>query len=244
MSALYGIIGYPLTHSFSPGYFNNKFSREGIDAFYDRYELTDISSFPELVNNKPALRGLNVTIPYKEQVIPFLDTLTDEARGIGAVNCIDIRDGLLTGHNTDVTAFEQSISPLLKPQHDKALILGNGGAALAVKYALKRIGIVYLCVSRKKSDTAISYVELDEEIMRKYKVIINTTPLGMYPKMDEQPDIPYDFITVDHLLYDLIYNPEKTQFLAKGWAKGAAIKNGMEMLHLQAEASWKIWNHI
>lgn len=244
MSALYGIIGHALTHSFSPGYFNDKFFREGIDAFYDRFELADISSFPELVKSKPLLRGLNVTIPYKEQVIPFLDTLTDEARGIGAVNCIDIRDGALIGHNTDVIAFGQSILSLLQPQHRKALILGNGGAALAVKYALRRIGIVYLCVSRKKSDAAISYAELNEEILSDYQVIINTTPLGMYPKLAEQPDIPYEFITPEHLMYDLIYNPEITQFLHQGQARGAMIKNGLEMLHLQADASWRIWNEV
>ena len=241
-TALFGLIGFPLTHSYSPKYFNEKFYREGINADYRAFELTDILEFPSLLKDHPELKGLNVTIPYKQQVIPFLDGLSDAAMQINAVNCIDIRDGKLIGYNTDVVGFEKSLHPLLQPSHKKALILGTGGASKAVQYVLSKLNIEFLLVSRSKRQGTITYHDLDEEMIRENLLIINTTPLGMSPNTDSCPDIPYDAISKDHLLYDLIYNPEYTEFLNKGKAKGATIKSGEEMWHLQAEASWEIWN--
>lgn len=240
MTALYGLIGYPLSHSFSPAYFNNKFATENIDARYDAYAIPSVEDLKTLLKEHPQLKGLNVTIPYKEQVLPLLDEIDVAAREIGAVNCIKIEGGKLIGYNTDHIGFAESLKPLLQPQHTHALILGTGGAAKAVIYALKQLGIKHKIVSRTGGD--MQYADVDEGIMDKYRLIINTTPLGMYPAIDTAPEIPYQFIDSSHLLYDLVYNPEETLFLKKGKQQGATIKNGYEMLILQAEASWQIWN--
>lgn len=237
----YGLIGYPLSHSFSPSYFKRKFEQEHINAQYKALPIERIDLFPSLLDEYPRLQGLNVTIPYKERVIDYLDSVDYAAQQIGAVNCISIKDGIKIGHNTDAKAFEESILPLLKNHHTGALILGTGGASKAVKYALKQIGIDYTTVSRNKVDDNLIYEELTEDLLSKHYIIINTTPLGTYPNISEHPDIPYDLITEKHLLYDLIYNPDKTEFLIRGAANGATVKNGLEMLELQAEASWTIW---
>jgi len=241
MAARYGLIGYPLQHSFSPAYFAAKFEKEGIDAVYTAYPLDGISKFPQLLHENPLL-GLNVTIPYKQAVIAYLDELDAAAKAIGAVNCIDIRDGVSKGYNTDVKGFKDSLVPLLQSHHTKALVLGTGGASLAVRYVLDELGIVYTSVSRDKKEGVVCYEELTGDMVSGHKLIVNTTPLGMGSYMDEHPAIQYEAIGQEHLLYDLIYNPEETIFLQKGKAQGAAIKNGLEMLHLQAEASWDIWN--
>lgn len=238
----YGLIGYPLAHSFSPGYFAEKFQRENIDAEYTAFPLPAIEDFPRLLSMRPGIRGLNVTIPYKQAVIPYLADTDEVAKAIGAVNCIDIRSGIAKGYNTDVLGFEQSLVPLLQPQHTHALVLGTGGASLAVCYVLKKLGISFQNVSRNKKPGVLSYNDLTEEIIFMHPLIINTTPLGMQPHTDECPALPYNAISSNHLLYDLIYNPAETRFLSLGKAQGAAIKNGLEMLHLQAEASWHIWN--
>lgn len=240
MMAQYGLIGYPLSHSFSPAYFNNKFATENIDALYDAYAMPSVEDLRTLLKEHPQLKGLNVTIPYKEQVLPLLHDIDTAARDIGAVNCIDIRDGKLIGYNTDYIGFAESLQPLLQVQHTHALVLGTGGAAKAVIYALKQIGIEYKIVSRTGRD--MQYADVDQEILHKYKLIINTTPLGMYPKTDTAPEIPYQHLGKEHLLYDLVYNPEETLFLQKAKQQEASIKNGYEMLILQAEAAWQIWN--
>lgn len=240
MPARYGLIGYPLSHSFSPKWFTEKFSAESIDATYQAYPLEHVEDILDLLANYP-LKGLNVTIPYKESIIDFLDSLSDEAKAIGAVNCIDIRNGKRKGHNTDVIGFEQSLTPLLQSHHTKALVLGTGGAAKAVNYVLDKLGIERISVSRNKSENTLTYSELTEEIISSHTLIINTTPLGMSPNEDDAPPISYDLITEKHLLYDLIYNPEETKFLTLGKQQGASIKNGYEMLVLQAKASWEIW---
>jgi len=238
----YGLIGYPLTHSFSPAYFSNKFRQEDIDAVYEKYELKDISEFSKLVRVRPEIQGLNVTIPYKQAIIPFINELSEEAKAISAVNCIAFKDGKLKGHNTDVVGFEKSLLPLLKPSHQKALVLGTGGSSLAVRYVLDRINIPYQLVSRTKSPTTITYDEVAEAILKESLIIVNTTPLGMFPNVENCPPLPYPALTSAHILYDLIYNPAETKFLALGKLQGAYIKNGWEMLQLQAEASWNIWN--
>jgi len=241
MSVLYGLIGYPLTHSFSPAYFARKFEAEKIEAIYEKFELRTIYGFPALLETHKDLKGLNVTIPYKQEIIPYLHALDDAAKKIGAVNCIDIKDGRLKGYNTDVIGFEKSLLPLLKPLHKKALVLGTGGSALAVKYVLSKLGISFLSVSREQKKHAITYEALNNATIREHLLIINTTPLGMFPDLDGCPDLPYNSLTRDHLLYDLIYNPRETKFLAHGRKQGAATKNGLEMLHLQAAVSWDIW---
>lgn len=240
--ATYGLIGYPLTHSFSPAYFANKFHQEGVDAVYEKYELSNIEDFHKLIRTKPEITGLNVTIPYKQSIIPFLDELSTSAKEIGAVNCIAFKDGKLKGYNTDVIGFEESLLPVLRPQHQKALVLGTGGSSLAVRYVLERLNIPYRLVSRNKNASTITYNELDEAVLKEYLVIINTTPVGMFPDVENCPAIPYAAISPAHLLYDLIYNPAETKFLALGKMQGAYIRNGWEMLQLQAEASWQIWN--
>ncbi len=244
----YGIIGFPLKTTFSPTYFNNKFATENIDAIYKANPIINIEEFPQLIKNNPNLKGLSVTIPYKETVIKYLDTIGANAAKIGAVNCIKIKNGKTTGYNTDVIGFELSLKPLLKAQHNKALVLGNGGAAKAVKFVLNKLGIAITTVSRNKNKTfqnkeieTINYEELTENIINEHLLIINTTPLGMYPDVDSFPAIPYNVIGNNHLLYDLIYKPEITTFLAKGKQCNAIIKNGYEMLLLQADAAWKIW---
>ncbi|WP_276133316.1 shikimate dehydrogenase family protein [Polluticoccus soli] len=237
----YGIIGYPLGHTFSPGYFTKKFADEGIDAVYKSFPLEQITELPELLQQQTELRGLNVTIPYKEAVLQYLDETDAAAKAVGAVNCIHITDGNTKGYNTDIIGFEQSLLPLLQPHHRRALVLGTGGAAKAVAYVLNKLGIDYRKVSRSGQPEVVSYDDLTPELISAHTLIINTTPLGMYPDIYSFPPIPYDAIGAEHLLYDLIYNPAETRFLSLGKANGATVKNGMEMLHLQAEASWQIW---
>ena len=240
---VFGLIGYPLSHSFSKGFFAEKFQKEGIsDCIYENFPLEDISQFPALLEQQPDLRGLNVTIPYKEAVLPWLDELSPAAEQIKAVNCIQFHEGIRIGFNTDVMGFKRSLQPLLKPHHTNALVLGTGGAAKAVMFVLQELNIPYTVVSRRAHDGVITYNMLDKDIIAAHTIIINTSPLGMYPQVDAAPPIPYELITKHHLLYDLIYNPAETLFLKQGAAKGAAIKNGHEMLVLQAEASWDIWN--
>ncbi len=240
---VYGLIGYPLTHSFSNKYFTEKFQREGLsDCVHKVFSFEKIEEIKNALKSNPDLLGFNVTIPHKQSIIAYLQQQSDVVKECGACNCVKISDGKLSGYNTDVIGFEQSLLPLLKPHHNKALILGTGGAAQAVAYVLRKLNIPFRFVSRKKSHEAFSYDELNKNIIGSYTLIINCTPLGMFPKVVEAPPIPYEYITPGHLLYDLIYNPEKTLFLQKGEEKGAAIKNGYEMLLIQAEESWKIWN--
>lgn len=241
MPAAYGLIGYPLGHSFSPAYFAKKFAEQNIDAVYDTYPLEDISSFPSLIAAHD-FRGLNVTIPHKETIIAYLDTLDELAQKAGAVNTISFKGGVKKGYNTDVIGFEQSIRPLLRPHHKQALILGTGGASKAVAYVLEKLGISYTKVSRTKGDNVLSYAELDDEMVAHNTLIVNCTPLGKYPGIDTAPDIPYKSLGRQHLLYDLIYRPAETMFLMLGKQRGATAKNGLEMLHLQADAAWDIWN--
>ena len=243
----YGLLGYPLTHSFSKKYFSEKFENENIDSAYDNFEIDSISKFPEIIQNNPELVGLNVTIPYKEQVIPFLHELNDSAQKIGAINTIKIQrmgtEIKLRGFNTDTYGFENSLQAFLKPEHKKALILGTGGASKALKYVLEKLGIEYISASIEElKENEIRYEDINEQMMQERLVIINATPLGTYPKVDTFPNIPYEYITEKHLLFDLVYNPEETQFLARGKAKGARTKNGYEMLLLQAKKSYEIWN--
>lgn len=242
-----GLIGYPLGHSFSKKYYQEKFKNEGIDHIdYDLYPISSITDFPSLYLNNSDFYGVNVTIPYKKDVMAYLNELSEEAEEIGAVNCIQIKhtdQGVhLKGFNTDAYGFEMSLRPLLKPHHQKALVFGNGGATKAVVYSLKRLGIAYQIVSRTKTPDNLSYSDLSPEIIKDHLLLINCTPLGTFPNIEEHPDLPYEAIGADHLLYDLIYNPEETSFLKKGKEKGAMIKNGYEMLVLQAEKNWEIWN--
>lgn len=242
----YGLIGYPLRHSFSIGYFNEKFRAERIDAEYVNFEIPSLDDFPGIIAGNPNLRGLNVTIPYKEKIISYLDELDKDTRAIGAVNVIKVvrkkNKVRLIGYNSDIIGFTQSIEPLLQPQHKKALILGTGGAAKSVFHGLKNLGVEGVFVSRTPKKDMLTYAELTPEIMQEYKVIVNSTPLGMFPKVDVCPDIPYDLLTPEHLLYDLLYNPNITLFMKKGMQHGATTKNGLEMLLLQAFAAWDIWN--
>jgi len=234
----FGLIGKTLVHSFSEGYFNKKFHTEDVnDAEYRNFELNNISEFTDLIS-KMKLSGLNVTIPYKESVIPFLDELTPQAKEIGAVNTIQFKDNKLIGHNTDTIGFSQSINPLLN-ERKNALILGNGGASKAVQYALKTLNIKYKIVSRKSS---FDYSDISIKSIGYYDIIINTTPLGTYPKTADFPQIPYKQLNENHLLFDLIYNPIESTFLRFGKTRNCSIKNGLEMLEIQAESSWNIWN--
>ena len=240
---VFGLLGKTLKHSFSKAYFTNKFSELKLsDCSYENFELNSISELQELLSSNPSIQGLNVTIPYKQDVIPFLHEQNEIVRNVKACNCIKIVDDKLHGFNTDVIGFQQSLKKLLEPHHRKALILGTGGSSKAVEYALKHLGIDYLFVSRSKKEQVISYNELTQEILSNHSVIINTSPSGMYQNVTEAPQIPYQFITSQHLLFDLIYNPEKTIFLQRGEQQGAKICNGAEMLILQAEESWRIWN--
>lgn len=238
----YGIIGYPLGHSFSRAFFTEKFLREGIDAEYVNFEIPSAGMLTDVVRSNPDLRGLNVTLPHKEAVIPLLDELTDEAREIGAVNVVRVRDGKLKGYNSDIIGFMDSIRPLLQPWHRHALVLGTGGASRAIRVGLQRLGLDWTYVSRTPADGRLTYHDLTPEVMAHYQVIVNCSPVGMYPKVDACPDIPYQLLTARHLLYDLVYNPEETLFLRRGAEQGAAVKNGLEMLHLQALASWRFWH--
>lgn len=237
----YGLIGCPLGHSFSKQYFTEKFKENGTDAVYELHELPEIECFEELLDSC-VMSGLNVTIPYKQSIVAYLDELDETARLVGAVNTIQfLPDGRLKGYNTDVIGFEETLKPLLRPCHRKALILGTGGASKAVAFVLSRLGIAYTFVSRKKSAESLCYNDLSQEILEDNLLIVNTTPLGMFPNVHEKPQIPYQFLTENHLLYDLIYNPLKTEFLRKGEEAGATIQNGLAMLQTQAEASYKIW---
>lgn len=238
----YGIIGNPLGHSFSKGFFTEKFAREGIDAEYLNFQIPEIGKITEVLQENPELRGINVTLPYKTEVIPFLDELSNEAREIGAVNVVQIRNGHLKGFNSDIIGFTRSIQPLLKPHHRKALILGTGGASRAIRVGLTLLGLEWKYVSRTPREGMITYEDITAETLREYEVIVNCSPVGMFPKVDECPAIPYEFLTQDNLLYDLVYNPENTLFMKKGALQGAVVKNGLEMLHLQAIASWEFWN--
>lgn len=240
---LFGLIGYPLSHSFSEKFFADKFNKEGItDCSYSLFPIKTIEELFSLLKNHPELEGLNVTIPYKKQVLAFLDDSHIPA-GLDACNCINITNNKLIGYNTDITGFEKSLQPLLKSYHKKALVLGQGGAAAAVVFVLKKLHIGFTIVSRTaQSARTLTYKVVTEKIIHEHNLIINATPLGMYPDENSCPDIPYQFVSDKHLLYDLIYNPAKTLFLQKGEKRGATIKNGEEMLRLQAEESWRIWN--
>jgi shikimate dehydrogenase len=243
----YGLIGFPLGHSFSRQFFTEKFRRENKQEEYLNFEIPEISILPSVVSSHPGLLGLNVTIPYKEQVLHFMDRLDEIAGAIRAVNTIRILRNAqgfsLEGFNTDVYGFTGSIRPLLKPHHRKALILGTGGASKAVTYSLEKLGMEWLQVSREiKNEKCIPYRSLDKELMREYTVIVNTTPLGTYPETEAFPPIPYDLLTPHHLLFDLVYNPAETRFLSMGKERGAVVKNGYEMLELQAIRSYEIWN--
>ena len=243
----YGLIGYPLGHSFSLSYFNQKFADEGINATYENFEIPSIDDLPEIIDRYPNLRGLNVTIPYKEKVIPFLDSISPEARAIGAVNVIRVthqkNKTLLKGYNSDVIGFTQSIEPMIDPKwHKKALILGTGGASKAINYGLKSLGIEPVFVSRYERPGTIQYQSITPDVVREYNVIVNCTPLGMYPNTDECPQLPYEAMDSHTILYDLIYNPDQTLFMRNGAKYGAEVKNGLEMLLLQAFASWEFWH--
>ena len=241
----YGLIGYPLTHSFSRDFFNRKFSTLHLDAEYLNFELTSISQLPEVIAQHPQLRGLNVTIPYKEQVIPYLHELSDEARAIGAVNVIRVthtpQGTHLKGFNSDVTGFSRSIAPLLQPHHRKALVLGTGGASKAVVYGLHQLRLDTLYVSRSAVPGRITYDQLDSAMLQEYTVVVNCSPVGMYPHTHERPDLPYNSLDSRHLLFDLIYNPEETEFLREGRLRGAVTRNGLDMLIGQAHAGWEYW---
>ena len=243
----YGLIGFPLGHSFSISYFNQKFSDEGIDARYENFEIPSIDQLQEIIDSNPELKGLNVTIPYKEKVIEFLDSVTPEAQAIGAVNVIKVKhEGKsikLKGYNSDVIGFTQSIEPMLdKKRHKKALILGTGGASKAVNYGLKSLGLETVYVSRYERPGTIQYNKITPEVVKEYNVIVNCTPLGMYPKTEECPELPYEAMDQHTILYDLIYNPNETLFMKRGAQYGAQTKNGLEMLLLQAFASWEFWH--
>ncbi|MBP3775318.1 MAG: shikimate dehydrogenase [Bacteroidaceae bacterium] len=244
----YGLLGFPLGHSFSKKYFTSRFEREGINAQYLNFETPNASELLKIVAKNPELKGLNVTIPHKKAVIPLLDSISEQAREIGAVNCIRIerQNGgrpRLIGYNADIIGFTRSITPLLKPHHKRALVLGTGGASQAISYGLKNMDIEVTHVSRTPQDKdTVSYSGLTSDIIKSHQVVVNCTPLGTWPNVDECPPIPHEFLTPRHLLYDLVYNPEKTLFLKRGEEQGATIKNGLEMLHLQAEASYAFWN--
>jgi len=243
----YGLIGFPLEHSFSQKYFTEKFRDENIEARYLNFAISDIKFFPDLLDKHPYLAGLNVTIPYKQSVMDYLDELDPVAKEVGAVNVIQVKwnnkKPYLKGYNSDIIGFSRSISPLIKENHKKALILGTGGASKAVAYALSQMGLLYRFVSRNPSHSSqVSYEALNSENIKDFKVIVNTTPAGMSPNVDNCPPLPYESISSDHLAFDLIYNPESTLFMKKCAEKGATVKNGLEMLHLQAEGAWEIWN--
>ncbi|NEW80950.1 MAG: shikimate dehydrogenase [Mariniphaga sp.] len=247
MKRKFGLIGFPLSHSFSRKFFTEKFLVEGIDAEYLNFEIENISQLSHVIASHPDLEGLNVTIPYKEQVVKLLNDMDESSTQIHAVNTIRIqRSGhhvSLHGYNTDIIGFQESIQPLIQKHHHKALVLGTGGASKAVVRALGNLKIDTIIVSRNPEEKGeLSYNDLDEDVMDNYKIIVNTTPIGTYPNTEGCPAIPFELITPKHLLFDLVYNPEVTEFLKQGKKHGAIIKNGLEMLHLQALASWEIWN--
>lgn len=242
----YGLIGFPLGHSFSISYFNEKFANERIDAEYVNFEIPTIDALPEVLASNPELKGLNVTIPYKEKVISFLDSVSPEARAIGAVNVIKVEhkngQATLKGYNSDVIGFTKSIEPMLERCHKKALILGTGGASKAVNYGLRSLGLETVLVSRYERPGTIQYEKVTPEVVQEYNVIVNCTPVGMYPHINECPQLPYEAMNDKTILYDLIYNPDQTLFMKKGAEHGATVKNGLEMLLLQAFASWTFWH--
>jgi shikimate dehydrogenase len=243
MKNLYGLIGYRLEHSFSKQYFNQKFERENIaNSYYDLFELETITEFSNLLQEKPTLKGLNVTIPYKEQIMPFLDEIDSKAKQIGSVNVIKINsEGKTKGFNSDYYGFYTSLKSILEGNRPDALILGTGGASKAVKLALKDLGIDFKLVSRDAKKGDLTYDELTNSVIKSHELLINTTPLGTFPTTQNCPDLTYQAIGAKHILYDLVYNPEITLFMQKGLAQGAKVKNGLEMLHLQAEKAWEIF---
>ncbi len=243
----YGLIGFPLEHSFSAAYFHNKFKLESItDAIYKNYPLENIEELTSLINNEIELCGLNVTIPYKKKVFKFLDSIDQQAKNAGSVNVIKIirfdRKTILKGYNSDIYGFRQSLLPYLDNNVKQALILGTGGSSGAVAYVLDSLNINKIFVSRTPGDNRITYRDITDALIKNTRLIVNTTPIGMYPETDAKPEIPYDLLTKSHILYDLIYNPEKTLFLKEGEKRGCMIINGLSMLKLQAEKSWEIWN--
>ncbi len=241
----YGLIGYPLSHSFSQKYFTEKFEREGIpDAVFHVFAIPSIDKLPQLLKEHPLLKGFSITIPYKRSVIEYLDGVSTAVKEMNACNCVKIKEGKLYGYNTDIVGYKESFIKHLKPYHTKALILGTGGASSAVEFVLKKLHIDYIFVSRKKdaSKNIAGYADVNEALLQEYKIIINTTPLGTYPDVNDAPNIPYHLLTPQHYLFDLVYNPAKTKFLALGEQQGATIQNGYEMLVLQSEENWKIWN--
>lgn len=240
----FGLLGKNINYSFSKKYFTDKFALGNLDdCFYENFDIQTIEEFPKIIASNPDLKGLNVTIPYKESLIPYLDKLSKNATKIGAVNVIRItKKGKLKGYNSDYYGFMKSLKPLLEPHHKKALIIGTGGAAKAVSFALDKLGILYTFVTREEKEGMINYDRINATTFDNYQIIINCTPLGTSPNTKEFPPIPYNFFTEKHIAFDLIYNPEETQFLKKAKKKGAVIKNGYEMLVLQAEKAWKIWN--
>lgn len=237
----YGLVGKSLNHSFSKTFFEQKFEKENINAVYDNYELSSVNEIKSLFKPSYKIIGFNVTNPYKEKVIPYLDELDETAEKIQAVNVIKNENGKHIGYNTDLIGFLKSFFPFVESHHDQALILGTGGAAKAVHHALLSMGITTTFVSRTPENHQISYDDIDEELMQTHQLIINCTPLGMHPKIEKYPKIPFQFLNENHLLYDLIYNPTITQFLALGNKHGAKILNGQKMLEIQAVESWKIW---
>lgn len=257
--SLYGLLGYPLGHSFSRAFFNKKFAQEGIDAEYVNFELPDVAALPALLAEHPNLRGFNVTIPHKQAVIPYLDALSDEARAIGAVNVVKVvrSNGrtTLTGYNSDIIGFMDSIRPLLQPHHRRALVLGTGGASKAICRGLERLGLEWRYVSRQRptnpssltgegsGERHFTYSDITPALLADYTVIVNCTPLGMYPRIDAAPELPYAALSPRHLLYDLVYNPDITLFMRQGRRFGATVKGGLEMLHRQAVAAWEFWNN-
>ncbi|MDG2194950.1 MAG: shikimate dehydrogenase [Polaribacter sp.] len=243
---IFGLLGKNISYSFSSGYFREKFlALELVNYEYHNFDIQKIEDFRSLLlANEQSLKGLNVTIPYKQAILPYLDEIDKNALQIGAVNTIKItKDGSLKGYNTDAYGFQKSLEPLLKSQHTNALIFGTGGAAKAIAFVLQTLNIDFLYVSRNpKNEKEISYKELNETVLKRHQLLVNCTPLGTFPETEKSPNIPYQFIGKEHVLYDLIYNPSVTTFLANGKKQGARIKNGLEMLQLQAEKSWQIWN--
>ena len=241
----FGLIGYPLGHSFSKKYFSEKFVREGIQGCqFELYPIESISEFPQLLDSESSLEGLSVTIPYKEQVIPFLDALDPACAQIGAVNCIRIRDGIKTGFNTDYLGFKHSLQSWLGTEIPNALVLGTGGASKAVQQALRDLEIPYRIVSRTQREGQLTYADLKEqpEWLASHSLIINTSPLGTYPQVEDMPDIPLEQLYATHRVYDLVYNPPITRLMQECISQGGTAKNGQDMLELQAEAAWSIWN--
>ena len=247
MKAQYGLIGYPLGHSFSRSFFTKKFQEEKIDAEYLNFEIPEASTLLRIIQEHPHLKGVNVTLPHKVAVIPLLHELSPEAAAIGAVNVIRIThtptgETYLKGFNSDVIGFTDSIRPLLKSYHRKALVLGTGGASKAICRGLENLGIEWTYVSRNSGPDRLTYSQLTPMILKEYMVIVNCSPVGMYPKVDQCPSLPYEYLTASHLLYDIVYNPTTTLFMKRGAEQGATVKNGIEMLERQAIASWEFWN--